>query len=79
MPDAASRPETTQQLVEIIRNLDERIQEAQLNGWLGEVEGLRTSRAAAAMKLTQLDRTIANSTNADMPTNLGIPTIMGAQ
>jgi hypothetical protein len=39
-----------------IANLNDRIQEARLSGWLGEVEGLRTSRDAAARKLVTLDR-----------------------
>jgi uncharacterized protein GlcG (DUF336 family) len=35
-------------LLEIIANLKERIQEAKLNGWLGEVAGLDASLRAAA-------------------------------
>ena len=53
-----SDPKARPRLVEIIANLNERIQEARLNGWLGEVEGLTTSRDAAARKLTSLDRTL---------------------
>lgn len=50
-PDPAQRP----RLVDIRRNLGERIAEAQRNGWLGEVEGLKVSMAAADTKLAQLD------------------------
>jgi hypothetical protein len=44
-------------LVEIIANLRDRIQEAKLNGWLGEVAGLETSLNEAVRKLVNLDRT----------------------
>ncbi|MET0994569.1 MAG: hypothetical protein ABWY20_11025 [Mycobacterium sp.] len=44
-------PRQRGRLVEIIRNLEDRITEARLNGWLGEVQGLQTSRDAAAKKL----------------------------
>ena len=49
--DPAQRP----RLVDIRRNLGERIAEAQRNGWRGEVEGLKVSMAAADTKLAQLD------------------------
>ncbi|MDT5126464.1 MAG: hypothetical protein QOH54_2108 [Mycobacterium sp.] len=66
-------------LVEIIRSLDERIKEARMNGWLGEVQGLQTSLEAAAKKLVVLDRTIAQASRAATdPTSLGIPTIARA-
>ncbi|WJV44526.1 site-specific integrase [Streptomyces flavofungini] len=48
----AERP----RLVEIRDNLSDRIAEAQREGWLGEVEGLSTSLAAAREKIGQLDR-----------------------
>ena len=50
------RPDPVQQphLVDIRRNLGERIAEAQSNRWLGEVEGLKVSLAAADAKLAQL-------------------------
>ncbi|MEU4670775.1 hypothetical protein AB0F91_23010 [Amycolatopsis sp. NPDC023774] len=38
-------------------NLRDRIAEASLNGWLGEVEGRTTSFTAATAKLADLDRT----------------------
>lgn len=49
-------PGQRRRLVEITANLTERINEARLNGWLGEVEGLQISRNAAATKLAALDR-----------------------
>ena len=49
-PDPAQAP----QLVEIRRNLGGRIAEAREKGWLGEVEGLKVSLAAADGKLAQL-------------------------
>jgi hypothetical protein len=60
------RPDPAQQhrLEAIITSLGERIAEADARGWLGEVEGLRTSLAAAEQKLIQMRRTA---------TNLGVP------
>jgi hypothetical protein len=51
-------PDPTQRdrLVEIRDNLIDRIAEAEREGWLGEVEGLRVSLAGAEDKLAQLDR-----------------------
>jgi hypothetical protein len=73
-------PKQRGRLVEIIRNLEDRITEARLNGWLGEVQGLQTSRDAAAKKLVSLDRTITQAGQvATVPTNLGIPTVTSAR
>jgi hypothetical protein len=58
-------------LVEILRNLTDRIAEAQRNGWHGEVQGLQVSLAEAEKKLVNLDR----RTNNNGPTLLGIPAI----
>lgn len=69
-------PKQRERLVEIVRNLEDRITEARLNGWLGEVQGLQTSRDAAAKKLVALDRAITQADQiATDPTNLGIPTV----
>jgi Phage integrase family len=77
MPDAANGPKQRGRLVEIIRNLEDRITEARLNGWLGEVQGLQTSRDAAAKKLVTLDRNITHARQgATERTSLGIPTII---
>jgi hypothetical protein len=50
--DPSARP----RLLTIITNLKDRVQEARLNGWLGEVDGLQTSLRAASAKLVTLDR-----------------------
>jgi len=64
-------PDPAQQhrLTEIRDNLTARIAEAEREGWLGEIEGLRISLAGAEDKLTQIGRRTA--TTAD----LGIPSI----
>jgi hypothetical protein len=65
-PDPAVRD----RLTEIIRNLADRIAEARINGWLGEVEGLQVSHAAARAKLATLDRTARNTVGT---ADLGMP------
>ena len=62
------RPDPAQQqrLEDIIASLGERLSEAHERGWLGEVEGLQISLAAAEQKLLQMRRTAIN---------LGLPTI----
>jgi hypothetical protein len=49
-PDPAQR----NRLVEVRDNLIARIEEAQREGWLGEVEGLKVSLAGARKKLAQI-------------------------
>jgi hypothetical protein len=66
-------PRARTRLQAIIANLTERIEEARANGWLGEINGLETSCAAATRKLTDLDRTTQRTTQ--VPTDLGIPTV----
>lgn len=65
-------PDPTQRdrLTDIRDNLIARIAEAEREGWLGEVEGLKISLAGAEDKLAQIERRTANSTVA-----LGIPTV----
>ncbi|MFF7927359.1 hypothetical protein ACFZDP_40635 [Streptomyces mirabilis] len=58
-------------LVEIRDNLIARIAEAEREGWLGEVEGLRVSLAGAKDKLAQGDRRSHKGADVD----LGMPTI----
>jgi hypothetical protein len=65
-------PKQRGRLVEIIRNLGDRITEARMNGWLGEVQGLGTSLNAATKKLAALDRTTTAAGRAG-PTELGMP------
>jgi hypothetical protein len=51
-------PDPAQQhrLTEIRDNLTARIAEAEREGWLGEIEGLKISLAGASDKLAQIDR-----------------------
>ena len=65
-PDPAQRP----RLAGIRDNLRDRITEARQHGWLGEVEGLKVSLAAAAAKLTQMDELAARQATA---VDLGMP------
>ena len=66
-------PDPTQEhrLVEIRDNLEARIAEAEREGWLGEVEGLNVSLAAAEDKLAQIGKRNHNATTVD----LGNPTL----
>jgi hypothetical protein len=70
-------PQQRPRLIAIIRNLGDRITEARMNGWLGEVEGLPVSLDAARAKLTSLDR--ATSAPTTSVTSLGIPVIRGSR
>ena len=65
--DSAQRP----RLAAIITNLQDRIDEAHANGWLGEIQGLTVSLDAARAKLDALDRRPA----AEGPVMLGMPVI----
>jgi len=49
-------PNQRARLLDIRDNLIDRIAEAEREGWLGEVEGLRVSLAGAEAKLAQIDR-----------------------
>jgi hypothetical protein len=57
-------------LIEIRDNLADRIVEAQREGWLGEVEGLSISLAAAEEKIDQLD---TQHEQWNSPVLMGIP------
>ncbi|MFJ3159697.1 hypothetical protein [Streptomyces kanasensis] len=57
---------------EIRDNLIARIAEAEREGWLGEVEGLRVSLAGADEKLTQLDARLHRRSSKVF---LGVPSI----
>ena len=69
-PSLRVDPRQRARLIEIIRNLSDRISESRINGWLGEVQGLQTSLDAAKRKLVSLDRTASSRPGA---TDLGIP------
>ena len=73
-PVLRTDPRQRPRLVEIIRNLADRVAEARHNGWLGEVEGLQVSLTAATDKLATLDRS-AGKAGEHSPTGLGIPTM----
>ncbi|MGW0633635.1 integrase [Streptomyces sp. NPDC002758] len=63
-------PTERPRLVEIRDNLQDRIAEAEREGWLGEAEGLRVSLVAAEEKITQLD---ARQERRSSPVFLGVP------
>jgi hypothetical protein len=66
-------PRQLGRLAEIVKNLEDRIAEAEMHGWAGEVEGLKVSLEAGRAKLTAARRATG------MPraglTDLGIPII----
>ena len=66
-PDPAQRP----RIAEIRDNLIACIAEAEREGWLGEVEGLKVSLAGAEDKVAQLDK----RTHGQRAIDLGIPTL----
>jgi hypothetical protein len=65
----AARPAQRPRLLEIRDNLLSRIAEAEREGWLGEVEGLKVSLAGAEQKLTQLSELEAHHAKV----HLGMP------
>jgi len=68
-PDPAQRS----RLEEIRSNLEDRIEEAKLHGWLGEVEGLQVSLAGVNDKLAQIDtrdRVAVDLGTPSLPTNM---------
>ena len=66
------RPEPAQRarLEEIRANLRDRIAEAEREGWLGEVEGLKVSLAGTEDKLTQITASLQRKADA---VQLGMP------
>jgi hypothetical protein len=62
-------PQQRHRIAEIRDNLLARIDEAQREGWHGEVEGLKVSLAGAQQKLAQLDE----RTRQAATTHLGMP------
>jgi hypothetical protein len=65
-PDPAQR----RRITEIRESLLARTAEAEKEGWLGEVEGLKVSLAGAEQKLAQLDQRSRRTATI----NLGLPT-----
>jgi hypothetical protein len=72
-PACAWTPEPKPRLVEIARNLEDRISEARMNGWRGEVQGLQVSLDAAKAKLASIKRSQNNPRSS--LTDLGMPLI----
>lgn len=68
-------PDERDRLVRIRQNLTDRIAEAEREGWVGDVEGLAVSRAAAEEKIAQID---AREERKNSPTFLGVPTVLQA-
>jgi hypothetical protein len=66
-PDPAQRP----RIAEIRDNLTARIAEAEREGWLGEIEGLKISLAGASDKLAQIDR----RSRPAAPVDIGMPAL----
>ena len=66
-------PKQLPRLTEIIENLHARVAEANERGWLGEIEGLETSLAAAEQKLASMHRAGSSTTTVE----LGLPTRRG--
>lgn len=64
-----SDPTQRFRLIEIRDNLHARISEAEGEGWLGEIEGLRVSLAGAEDKIARIDQHRSNRTLVE----LGIP------
>ncbi|MEV0220309.1 hypothetical protein [Streptomyces sp. NPDC050704] len=64
-------PTQRERLTEIRNNLHGRIAEAEREGWLGEIDGLKVSFADAQNKLAQLDEQVRRAATI----NLGIPTV----
>jgi hypothetical protein len=64
-------PAQQQRLTEIRDNLTARIAEAEREGWLGEIEGLKISLAGAQDKLAQISRRTSRATDPGIP---AIPT-----
>lgn len=76
-PSLQLDPRARPRLVEIVRNLKDRIQEARMNNWLGEVQGLEVSLRAATDKLATLDLTQRRQPQVASVVNLGIPLQFG--
>ncbi|WP_197093596.1 hypothetical protein [Nonomuraea sp. SBT364] len=53
--------------------MTERISEARINGWLGEVHGLQVSLTKAKEKLASLDRSTDRTRTASGSVHLGMP------
>jgi hypothetical protein len=59
---SATRSAQIARLTEIIENLNARLAEAHERGWLGEIEGIEASLAAADQRLASMQRTANQQT-----------------
>lgn len=66
-PLLASPTRPNARLEEIRDNLLARIAEAEREGWLGEIEGLRISLAGAEDKLARIDQRSSRAIDLGMP------------
>jgi hypothetical protein len=73
-PDPAQRA----RLEEILDNLLARIAEAEREGWLGEIEGLRISLAGAEDKLARIDQRSSRAIDLGMPGRAAGPVLSTA-
>ena len=69
MQPPSTDPAQRRRITEIRESLLARITEAQHEGWLGEVEGLKVSLAGAEQKLAQLEQRSRRTAIV----NLGLP------
>ena len=70
MQHALASPDQRHRIAEIRANLTDRIAEAEREGWLGEIEGLKISLAGAEDKLAQIAASLRRRAYA---VQLGIP------
>ena len=68
-------PAQWHRIAEYRDNLNARIAEAEREGWLGEIEGLRISLAGASDKLAQIDQ----RTKPAGPVDIGMPALPAAR
>jgi integrase len=66
-------PRQIGRLAELVKNLQDRLEEAEMHGWGGEIEGIKASLEAGRAKLAAARRSAAKPQSA--LTDLGIPMI----
>ncbi|MEV6866674.1 site-specific integrase [Streptosporangium subroseum] len=65
-------PREVGRLAELVKNLEDRLEEAEIHSWGGEIEGIKASLEAGRAKLTAVRRSAAKRQSG--LTDLGIPT-----
>jgi hypothetical protein len=66
-------PREIGRLAELVKNLEDRLEEAEIHGWGGEIKGIKASLEAGRAKLTTARRSAAKRQPG--LTDLGTPTI----